>query len=734
MAYQDGNFTNAIQDGPARVVYPFINAPTKDTTTKGTVRNYVVVPSSYTPAAALSTDPADNTQYLIEETELTVEGGLGRYARTYCKVPGQQIEPGTIVLSKPTIPGNDAFPRNFGSYLVVQPDTTLEQYDAYKRATVTSDTGVPAFYPSGGTYTLSFDGQTTGSISHSANANNVQASLNSLSLVQDRGNVTVSGNHNSATGFTVTFANIAAATMNTAAITTQGDATLTSSITPSQNGYSQSFLITATQQNIAAFSVNVANINYNSNATIAGTITASNQGLIQNLSLTATQLVIPSGVLDVSNLSGTNINSSISWLYSALSPYGLTQYFDIYDSVPGGGNGISGTFTINYYNQTSTAITYSGNTSTFVSNLQNGLSSLSTLQNRGGATIGTTLISNTRAVFDLTFPPARLTGGTFDITAFGSTGSNIAFNTNATILASNISNVLNNVAAVSTRGGLQVTPGTVSNTSATATILPTAAALNGGTFNVTLFGQTTSNIAHNAAVSTVQAAFNDLSNVQSRGNVIVTSSSGSTSILNNTNTVSGFSIGFSNNIFAGNAASLTPSGSTITIAKTDGTIGRTQQITFASSSATRTLYAVGHEIDAGETIFIRNSGSVFANIAPSKVTVIDANTIQLTVVGSDTWASVASITEMGPRTKVNYEPGSVVIRSKTTTDFYLPGVTAGITTADDIPIPVDESGTAAFLQGVFSGQDNINVRVGELRPWRGPILLVDRTSVASADV
>jgi hypothetical protein len=83
---------------------------------------------------------------------------------------------------------------------------------------------------------------------------------------------------------------------------------------------------------------------------------------------------------------------------------------------------------------------------------------------------------------------------------------------------------------------------------------------------------------------------------------------------------------------------------------------------------------------------------------------------------------------------VNYEPGSVVIRSKTTTDFYLPGVTAGITTSDDIPIPVDESGTAAFLQGAFSGQDNINVRVGELRPWRGPILLVDRTSVSSADV
>jgi hypothetical protein len=626
MAYQDGNFTNAIQDGPARLFYPFINATTKDTTTKGTVRNYVVVPSSYTPAAALSTDPADNTQYLIEETEISVEGGLGRYARTYCKVPGQQIEPGTIVLSKPTIPGNDAFPRNFGSYLVVQPDTTLEKYDAYKRTTVTSDTGIPGFYPTGGTYSLSFDSNTTTAISYSSNAATVQSELNSFSTIQNRGNVTVSGSYNSAGGFALTFANIAAATINTAAITLTTDSTLGSSVTSTQGGYAQAFQITTT----------------------------------------------------ANNFTNTNPSINVSAITYTGSPGFLTGNFRL-DSAP----------SRIFYGE----IQATGNL-------------------------------------------PQITGGTFTLSLFGQTTAAISYSSNDATLSSNISTALNNLSSVTDRGGTTVTLTRLNTSSGSFYFYAyfTGSKLTGGTFSINIFSQSTSALNYNSSPSDIQTALNNLSNVQSRGNVVITSSSGTSTILAAGNALAVFSIGFSNNVFSGNAVSLTPSGSSITIVKTDGTIGRTQQITFAAASATRTLYAAGHEIDAGETIYIRNAGSVFANIAPNKVTVIDANTIQLTVAASDSWASVASITEMGPRTKVNYEPGSVVIRSKTTTDFYLPGVTAGITTADDIPIPVDESGTAAFLQGVFSGQDNINVRVGELRPWRGPILLVDRTSVASDDV
>lgn len=625
MAYQDGNFTNAIQDGPARIFYPFINAATKDNVTKGTVRNYVVVPSSYTPAAALSTDPADNTQYLVEETDLTIEGGLARYARSYSKVPQTQIEPGTIVLSKPTIPGNEAFPRNFGSYLIVQPDTTLEAYDAYKRANVTSDTGVPGFYPTGGTYTLSFNGNTTSALNYAANAATVQTAFNALTPVQNRGNVTVGGSYNSSDGLSITFGSYSTGTLNTASIVVSTDSTLSSSVVSSNGGYSQAFEF----------------------RNVTGTLTNTN----------ATQNV--AGVQ-----SGANVVSSVQYF----GPLGRPREwrFQVVNAI--GWNITGGTFTTSIIGGTSSAINVLSNVNVLTSDLVTAINGISQVSDIGGATISNVFTS------------------------------------------------------VSSGGGLQYD------------VKIGDGRIVSGTFVVSLFSETTSALNYNSNVTAIENAINSLSNVQSRGNVVVTTSSGTSTIINNTNTVSAFVVNFSNNQIGSNAVSLTPTGSLAISSTTDGGIGRTQKITFSAATATRTIYSASHGIDAGENIFLRNAASVFANVASSKVTVIDSNTIQLAVSSSDSWANVASFTEIGPRTKQGYEPGSVVIRSKTTTDFYLPGVTSGITTADDIPIPVDESGTAAFLQAAFSGQDNINVRVGELRPWKGPILMVDRTSVNADDV
>lgn len=103
MPYSDGTYTSPVQDGPKRTFYPFVNNPTKDTTTKGTVRNYVVLPGSFSPAAALSTDPDDATQYLIEETEPQIDGGIARFSRTYCKVPSDQVVYGSRVITKPDV-------------------------------------------------------------------------------------------------------------------------------------------------------------------------------------------------------------------------------------------------------------------------------------------------------------------------------------------------------------------------------------------------------------------------------------------------------------------------------------------------------------------------------------------------------------------------------------------------------------------------------------------------------
>jgi len=192
MAYQDGNFTNAIQDGPARIFYPFINAATKDNVTKGTVRNYVVVPSSYTPAAALSTDPADNTQYLLNESELTVEGGLGRFSRTYCKVPTDQVDYSSIVINKPQFPPfNVAASQYFSFYGTSFIENALTTSNVYGTNVNCSAT----YNVSGGTFTVTYNGSTTASLNYNDSNATIAAAINGLAgAISNAITVTVTNN------------------------------------------------------------------------------------------------------------------------------------------------------------------------------------------------------------------------------------------------------------------------------------------------------------------------------------------------------------------------------------------------------------------------------------------------------------------------------------------------------------------------------------------------------------
>lgn len=250
MAYQDGNFTNAIQDGPARVFYPFINAPTKDTTTKGTVRNYVVVPSSYTPAAALSTDPSDNTQYLLQESELSVEGGLGRYSRTYCKVPGDQIDYSSLVITKPAFPTNDYN----GAYVDSTSATaTANVWTAVISATVSA-------YPSGGTFTVTFKTSTTAALNTTDSAATIAAAINALASVVADG-FTVSVTNNLTTSGTLVFLRATGSYTFLAGNWVVGSGSITPAVNASSSTASNSFTFTCARTspnvNKTAHGVNV---------------------------------------------------------------------------------------------------------------------------------------------------------------------------------------------------------------------------------------------------------------------------------------------------------------------------------------------------------------------------------------------------------------------------------------------------------------------------------------------
>lgn len=109
MAYADGTFTSFNQVGVTRISYPFLNAQTKDATTKRYAITGWVLPSSYATANALTTYPgdglfpADNTAYLVDESEPRDGGGFYIVDRAYCTIPGDQIEYTTRLFPRPVM-------------------------------------------------------------------------------------------------------------------------------------------------------------------------------------------------------------------------------------------------------------------------------------------------------------------------------------------------------------------------------------------------------------------------------------------------------------------------------------------------------------------------------------------------------------------------------------------------------------------------------------------------------
>lgn len=248
----DGDYSVRLLIAPTKITWPFLNWPVKDTATKIFERLYEIDRASYTPFAALATlpddgaaDPADAAAYLIHESEPEVQpDGTQSVRCRFAHIPPTQTKSGlSLMVNLPSLSG--PFPKVFGSYRVFQPDTTLGQFDAYTAQTVLSDTGAPAFYPGGGTYTLTFGSDTTGALNYNDSAGTVQTALNALASVTNRGGLTVAGSYNSAGGLVVTWNSYAAVTRGLGSITCVLG-TATSAIVALNSGYTQQIRIQST--------------------------------------------------------------------------------------------------------------------------------------------------------------------------------------------------------------------------------------------------------------------------------------------------------------------------------------------------------------------------------------------------------------------------------------------------------------------------------------------------------
>jgi hypothetical protein len=246
---------------------------------------------------------------------------------------------------------------------------------------------------------------------------------------------------------------------------------------------------------------------------------------------------------------------------------------------------------------------------------------------------------------------------------------------------------------------------------------PPAGSITAGTYTVTLFGQTTGAVAYNADIATLQAAINALSFVN--GQATVTVPSGFTNPLKADGSAIEFTITIALPAVSVSTASLTPAGSNAIVAA--ATHGFTLRFTGVAVE-TRTFYAAAHDISASNNLYLKQ-GADYVTLATGLFTVPDANTVVITATAGSIFTDADLVTEIGKKTTVSYTAGVRECRVKFVSDFYLPGVSPGIATADDIPLPAYEGDAASILNGILSGDTSININTGELGQYRDSAML-----------
>lgn len=154
--------------------------------------------------------------------------------------------------------------------------------------------------------------------------------------------------------------------------------------------------------------------------------------------------------------------------------------------------------------------------------------------------------------------------------------------------------------------------------------------------------------------------------------------------------------------------------------------------TSANSGGNTTLNWTGHGLLGTERIMVyaptgTDSYWIFSS---GQYTIVNANTLTLTGFNFGTTATLA-----GKYLRA-YTAGLDRVGAKLVTQFYLPGVTAGITTPQDIPIPSPLLNSAQFLAAVVANVTGyVTYDAKELSQWReSPIYQLGTVQINMADV
>lgn len=183
--YQDGDYTSPVLIWTSPKRYPL--AADGDVTTYEYTRRYLVAWESWVPTQLGTVDPLDSTAFLVrEEPPAGGRNPLSEFERVYCRVPSRITKASSVMFSPPNPPVET------GAWNSLYFTATNGATNVYYMRTCT-DSGF-ASAPSGGTYTLTLNGQTTSALAHNASAATIQTALRALSSATNWGTgLTVTG-------------------------------------------------------------------------------------------------------------------------------------------------------------------------------------------------------------------------------------------------------------------------------------------------------------------------------------------------------------------------------------------------------------------------------------------------------------------------------------------------------------------------------------------------------------
>lgn len=240
------------------------------------------------------------------------------------------------------------------------------------------------------------------------------------------------------------------------------------------------------------------------------------------------------------------------------------------------------------------------------------------------------------------------------------------------------------------------------NTATSSLTLP-----SGGTFTVTFGANTTAALAYNETNVNIAAAINALASVVSAGITVTVSNA-----LNSTGVLQiDLTVGTTATRFTCDGSSLTPAASATMFTTINSAIQQNARTAYRST-------VTNHGFSSILPLMVARAADNAQALIPQTThwVSVDANTI-----ATDVGLVSTAPSYVGQYVRA-YTPGVDRIRTRLTDTFYLPGVSTGITSATDIPVPdiaANDALLLALLAGSATGYQNYDAQ--PLSLWMGQI-------------